>query len=373
MCLRGPAAAAVAARPGPRHAPRADGRGDHRRDPARGRRRGARRAAPSLVCAAVLAGQASIGWSNDWLDADRDRAVARGRQAGRPGRREPRDAADGGAGAAAASPSSCRSLLGARARGSCCWCWSASGWAYNAGLKRTAASVLPYVTGFGALPAGVVAAAPGTPIAPVVAGRGRRRARRGGAPGQRRPRPRGRPGDRGARACRTGSGARPPRCSAPLLLGGASLRPGARAARPADGGGLGRAGASRCPPWWSPRSPARARFRRLAFPAVMLLTVRRRRAAARRRGRASADRGPAGRISRARGPAVSPPPWPLAVAVAAVAPSPPVVGCWPWSAPSVVGVARVVERRTSVGAAVAGGGGGRRPCCGRRCARAPSC
>src|SRR3712207_95012 len=31
----------------------------------------------ALVCAAVLAGQASIGWSNDWLDADRDRAVAR--------------------------------------------------------------------------------------------------------------------------------------------------------------------------------------------------------------------------------------------------------------------------------------------------------
>src|SRR5918997_3657047 len=49
----------------------------------------------------------------------------------------------------------------------------ASGWAYNAGLKRTAASVLPYVTGFGALPAGVVAAAPGAPAAPwwlVVAG-----------------------------------------------------------------------------------------------------------------------------------------------------------------------------------------------------------
>src|SRR5918997_4669858 len=42
----------------------------------------------------------------------------------------------------------------------------ASGWAYNAGLKRTAASAVPYVTGFAALPAGVVAAAPGTPIAP---------------------------------------------------------------------------------------------------------------------------------------------------------------------------------------------------------------
>ncbi|HST99220.1 MAG TPA: UbiA family prenyltransferase, partial [Geodermatophilus sp.] len=31
----------------------------------------------ALVTVAVLAGQASIGWSNDWLDADRDRAVAR--------------------------------------------------------------------------------------------------------------------------------------------------------------------------------------------------------------------------------------------------------------------------------------------------------
>ena len=30
-----------------------------------------------LVGAAVLAGQAAIGWCNDWLDADRDRAVGR--------------------------------------------------------------------------------------------------------------------------------------------------------------------------------------------------------------------------------------------------------------------------------------------------------
>ena len=30
-----------------------------------------------LLAVAVLAGQASIGWSNDWLDAGRDRAVAR--------------------------------------------------------------------------------------------------------------------------------------------------------------------------------------------------------------------------------------------------------------------------------------------------------
>src|SRR6478609_10157167 len=30
-----------------------------------------------LVGAAVLAGQLSIGWSNDWIDADRDAAVGR--------------------------------------------------------------------------------------------------------------------------------------------------------------------------------------------------------------------------------------------------------------------------------------------------------
>src|SRR3954453_19517489 len=38
---------------------------------------GVRPARTALLCVAVLAGQASIGWSNDWLDADRDRAVAR--------------------------------------------------------------------------------------------------------------------------------------------------------------------------------------------------------------------------------------------------------------------------------------------------------
>ena len=31
----------------------------------------------ALVCAAVLAGQASIGWSNDWLDADREARAER--------------------------------------------------------------------------------------------------------------------------------------------------------------------------------------------------------------------------------------------------------------------------------------------------------
>jgi 4-hydroxybenzoate polyprenyltransferase len=117
-----------------------------------------------LLCLAVLAGQASIGWSNDWLDADRDRAVAR---------------ADKPVVQGAVSPSALRtaaltavvlavvlSLLLGLAPGLLLLVLVASGWAYNAGLKRTAASVVPYVTGFGTLPAGVVAAAPGTPTAP---------------------------------------------------------------------------------------------------------------------------------------------------------------------------------------------------------------
>lgn len=117
-----------------------------------------------LLCAAVLAGQASIGWSNDWLDADRDRTVAR---------------TDKPVVQGAVTPSLLRSaalvsvllavvlsLLLGLVPGLLLLVLVASGWAYNAGLKRTAVSVVPYVTGFGALPAGVVAAAPGTPLAP---------------------------------------------------------------------------------------------------------------------------------------------------------------------------------------------------------------
>src|SRR5215207_2531984 len=118
----------------------------------------------ALVCVAVLAGQASIGWSNDWLDADRDRAVAR---ADKPVVQGAVAAATLRAAAlAAAALAVVLSLLLGIVPGLLLLVLVASGWAYNAGLKRSAASVLPYVTGFGALPAGVVAAAPGTPMAP---------------------------------------------------------------------------------------------------------------------------------------------------------------------------------------------------------------
>ena len=117
-----------------------------------------------LLSAAVLAGQASIGWSNDWLDADRDRAVARADKPVVQGAVSPSFLRSAALGAAAAAV--VLSLRLGWVPGLLLLALVVSGWAYNAGLKRTAASPLPYVTGFGALPAGVVAAASGAPVAP---------------------------------------------------------------------------------------------------------------------------------------------------------------------------------------------------------------
>ena len=118
----------------------------------------------ALVCAAVLAGQASIGWSNDWLDADRDRAVARADKPVVQGTVRP--AVLRSAAVVAVLLAVVLSLLLGVVPGGLLLVLVASGWAYNLGLKRTPASGVPYAVGFGALPAGVVAAAPGTPLAP---------------------------------------------------------------------------------------------------------------------------------------------------------------------------------------------------------------
>jgi 4-hydroxybenzoate polyprenyltransferase len=117
-----------------------------------------------LLGFAVLAGQASIGWSNDWLDAGRDRAVARADKPVVQGAVDPATLRRGAL--LAAGTAVVASLALGWVPGVLLLVLVASGWAYNLGLKRTAASVVPYVTGFGALPAGVVAAAPGTPAAP---------------------------------------------------------------------------------------------------------------------------------------------------------------------------------------------------------------
>lgn len=117
-----------------------------------------------LVGLAVLAGQASIGWSNDWLDAGRDAAVARADKPTVQGLVTP--ARLRAAALAAVALAVVLSLALGPAPGVLLLGVVAGGWAYNAGLKRTAGSLLPYLVAFGLLPAGVVAAAPGTPVAP---------------------------------------------------------------------------------------------------------------------------------------------------------------------------------------------------------------
>jgi 4-hydroxybenzoate polyprenyltransferase len=118
-----------------------------------------------LLSVAVLLGQASIGFANDWLDAGRDRAVGRTDKPvalGRVSVSTVRSAAVV-CGLAMLVPSF---ALGPEA-GTAHLVLVASGWAYDLGLKRTRFSVVPFVVSFGLLPAvATLAAAP--PAAPAV-------------------------------------------------------------------------------------------------------------------------------------------------------------------------------------------------------------
>ena len=102
------------------------------------------------VALAVLAGQLSIGWSNDWIDAERDRAVGR----------SDKPVVSGGVAAAqvraaalvAAAACVLLSFLLGPAAGAVHVLAVASAWAYNAWLKATAWSWVPYALSFGLLP-----------------------------------------------------------------------------------------------------------------------------------------------------------------------------------------------------------------------------
>jgi 4-hydroxybenzoate polyprenyltransferase len=223
----------------------------------------------ALVLLAVLAGQASIGWSNDWLDADRDRAVARPDKPVVQGAVRPAQLRR--AALIAVALAVVLSLLLGAVPGALLMLLVAGGWAYNAGLKRTWASWVGYVVGFGALPAGVVAAAPGTPVAPwwlVVAG---------GALGAAAHLANVAPDleddlATGVRGLPHRLGPRVSAVACALLLGGASIVLVAGpdgAPTPAGWVVLGVAG-----PAVAVAALAGTRaFRRAAFPAIMLLTV----------------------------------------------------------------------------------------------------
>ena len=106
-------------------------------------------ARPVRVALAFLAGQLSVGWSNDWVDADRDRAVARADKPVVQGLPVGTVRAAALLAGAACVPLSL--ALGWRA-GAAHLVAVASAWAYNLGLKATLVSFVPYALSFGLVP-----------------------------------------------------------------------------------------------------------------------------------------------------------------------------------------------------------------------------
>ncbi len=117
----------------------------------------------AVLGVAMLCGQASVGLSNDWLDAARDAASVRTDKPVARGDVSPRLARDT-AFTALALAIAFTVPLGAAALGAHL-IFLAAGWGYNLGLKGTAVSVLPYVVGFGVLPLLVTVSLPSHAVA----------------------------------------------------------------------------------------------------------------------------------------------------------------------------------------------------------------
>ena len=118
-------------------------------------------ATTAILALAVLSGQLSIGWSNDRIDAIRDRRTGR--------TDKPLSAADAplgvvdaaiavSVGATVAFSLALGLLAGVVHLGAV-----AAGWSYNVALKSTWASWVPFALAFGALPAVATLALPGHP------------------------------------------------------------------------------------------------------------------------------------------------------------------------------------------------------------------
>lgn len=116
------------------------------------------------VAATVLASQLAVGWANDWLDAQRDSSVGRVDKPIVTGGISRRTVGWAALVAAVATPALALGLTPAAA--GCATIALISALLYNWPLKSTVASVLPYALSFGALPAFVVLARPGSPLPP---------------------------------------------------------------------------------------------------------------------------------------------------------------------------------------------------------------
>ncbi len=117
---------------------------------------------PVATGPAMLAGQLSIGWCNDACDARRDAAAGR----------SDKPVATGDISVRAVWIAAWLSLFAALAMALTVSATTAvilavivgAAWAYNLGLKATAASGLAYLVGFGPLPAYVASTLPGQPV-----------------------------------------------------------------------------------------------------------------------------------------------------------------------------------------------------------------
>lgn len=118
----------------------------------------------ALLTLSVFAGQLSIGISNDAIDAERDRAVGR----------TDKPVARGDVGVRTAWAAACGSLAVALALCIPLGWWMllahavllASAWSYNAGLKATPVSIVPFLLSFGLFPSlATLAADPPQPAA----------------------------------------------------------------------------------------------------------------------------------------------------------------------------------------------------------------
>ncbi len=117
-----------------------------------------------LVAATFLSGQLSIGWCNDTVDRDRDRASGRTDKPVALGEVSSRvTGTAAGVALAACVPLSLANGLAAGIVHLVAVGWA---WAYDLGLKRGAASWLPYAVSFGLLPAVVTLGLPGHPWPP---------------------------------------------------------------------------------------------------------------------------------------------------------------------------------------------------------------
>jgi 4-hydroxybenzoate polyprenyltransferase len=117
-----------------------------------------------LIGAAVLTGQLSIGWSNDWVDSARDRATGRTAKPVATGQVPVRVVA-AAAGVALAATTALSALLGLHAA-TALLLGVVAGWAYNLGVKATVWSGVPYLVAFGGLPLAPYLALPGHPWPP---------------------------------------------------------------------------------------------------------------------------------------------------------------------------------------------------------------